>query len=120
MLPESVRLVLFRVLQESLANVARHSQATELGVGFNFDAEEARIEISDNGQGFSVPASWVGMVREGHYGLAGMAERVSAAGGVLTVQSQPGASTTVKVILPWSSSANTPSTPDGDQQPAQP
>ncbi|HTP01122.1 MAG TPA: PAS domain S-box protein, partial [Anaerolineales bacterium] len=102
LLPEDIRLVLFRVLQESLSNVVRHAAATEVHLRFNFDAEEARLEISDNGKGFSVPGDWVGLVRAGHYGLAGMSERVSAAGGTLAVGSSPGSSTTVCVAIPYS------------------
>ncbi len=101
MLPEKVRLALFRIFQQSLANVIRHAKATEVHVRFSFDAEEAYLEIKDNGKGFEVPANWIDFVRRGHYGLAGAAERANALGGVLKVQSQPGNSTTIKVIIPW-------------------
>ncbi len=100
LLAEPVRLVLFRVFQESLANAARHARASEVQVRFSFDAEEARIEISDNGKGFDVPANWMTEARMGHYGLAGMQERVSAAGGVLALESSPDSSTTVRAIIP--------------------
>jgi signal transduction histidine kinase len=100
-LPEDVRLVLFRVLQEAASNAARHAQATELRVSFNFDAEEARIEIADNGRGFAMPEDWLSMVRDGHYGLAGMAEWVSAAGGKLEVVTAPGAATAVRAVIPY-------------------
>lgn len=100
MLPESVRLVLFRILQESLTNISRHAEATEVDVGFRFDAEDARLEIADNGRGFEVPINWLEMVREGHYGLAGMSERVSAAGGRLELESAPGGSK-VRVVIPY-------------------
>jgi signal transduction histidine kinase len=99
-LSEPVRLVLFRAFQESLNNVVKHARATEVQVHFSFDAEEARIEIADNGKGFQVPATWIPSVRRGHYGLAGMAERVSAAGGVLTIESSPDTSTLVRVVIP--------------------
>jgi signal transduction histidine kinase len=99
-LPETMRLVLFRVLQEAVANVARHAQATEIQIRFTFDAEEARLEVSDNGKGFVVPADWMSVVREGHYGLAGMSERVTAAGGLVSVESTPGSSTTIRVTIP--------------------
>jgi PAS domain S-box-containing protein len=101
MLPEAVRLVLFRVLQEALANVVRHAEADEIAVRLSFDAEAAHLKISDNGKGFAVPEDWVGLVRAGHYGLAGMAERVSTAGGVFTIESTPGSSTTVRVSMPF-------------------
>lgn len=99
-LSEELRLVLFRVFQEALANVARHAQASEVHVRFSFDAEEARLEVSDNGRGFIVPNNWMASLREGHYGLAGMAERVSAAGGVLTLDSKPEGPTTVRAVIP--------------------
>lgn len=100
-LPDNVRLALFRVLQQALANVIRHAEATEVRIRFSFDAEEAHLEISDNGKGFEVPANWIDFVRQEHFGLAGAAERVSALGGVLNVESRPGESTAVKVTIPW-------------------
>ncbi len=103
-LPEKVRLALFRIFQQSLANVIRHAKATEVYVRFSFDAEEAHLEISDNGKGFDVPANWIEFVRSGHYGLAGAAERANALGGVLKVQSKPGNSTTLRVTIPWKDS----------------
>jgi PAS domain S-box-containing protein len=104
MLPEKVRLALFRIFQQSLANVIRHAKATEVHVRFSFDAEEAYLEITDNGKGFEVPANWIELVRRGHYGLAGAAERANALGGMLKVQSKPGISTTIQVIVPWKDS----------------
>src|SRR5690242_19887458 len=74
---EEVRLALFRVFQQSMGNIVEHSGASELSVRFSFDAEEARLEISDNGTGFKVPANRIDFVREGRYGLAGAAERVN-------------------------------------------
>lgn len=103
-LPEKVRLALFRIFQQSLANVIRHSKATEVHVRFSFDAEEAHLEITDNGRGFDVPPNWIDFVRQGHYGLAGAAERANTLGGVFKVQSKPGNSTTIQVTIPWKDS----------------
>jgi PAS domain S-box-containing protein len=103
-LPEKVRLALFRIFQQSLANVLRHAKATEVHVRFSFDAEEAHLEITDNGTGFEVPHNWIDFVRQGHYGLAGSAERANALGGIFKVQSKPGSSTTIKVTIPWKDS----------------
>lgn len=100
-LPEEVRLALFRVFQHSLINVIRHAEASEVRVFFSFDAEDARLEISDNGKGFPVPASWIDFARKGHYGLAGAAERAQALGGVFGVESRPGGPTTVRAVIPW-------------------
>jgi len=103
-LPEKVRLALFRIFQQSIANVIRHSKATEVHVRFSFDAEEAHLEITDNGRGFDVPSNWIDFVRQGHYGLAGAAERANTLGGVFKVQSKPGNSTTIQVTIPWKDS----------------
>jgi signal transduction histidine kinase len=81
-------------------NVLRHAEATEVKVRFSFDAEEARLEVSDNGKGFEVPSNWIEFVRQGHYGLAGAAERINSLGGTLQVESQPGKSTIVRVVIP--------------------
>jgi len=105
-LPEKVRLALFRIFQQSLANVLRHAKATEVHVRFSFDAEEAHLEITDNGTGFEVPYNWIDFVRQGHYGLAGSAERANALGGVFKVQSKPGSSTTIRVTIPWKDSGD--------------
>jgi len=104
-LPEKVRLALFRIFQQSLANVIRHAKATDVQVRFSFDAEEAHLEISDNGKGFEVPHNWIEFVRQGHYGLAGAAERANALGGTFKVQSKPGSSTVLRVTIPWKDSA---------------
>jgi len=103
-LPEKVRLALFRVFQQAVANVIRHAEATELKVKFSFDVEQAYLEIIDNGKGFEVPANWIDFVRDGHYGLAGATERVTALGGTLKVESQPGNSTTIRATVPWTES----------------
>ncbi len=105
MLPEDTRLTLFRVLQQALINVVRHSHADAVSIRFSLDAEEARLSIADNGKGFRVPSNWIGFVRDGHYGLAGAAERLNALGGRLLVDSDPGRSTVVTAIVPWNRSA---------------
>jgi PAS domain S-box-containing protein len=101
LLPEKIRLALFRIFQQSLMNVVRHADATRVKVRFAFDAEEVRLEISDDGQGFEVPSNWMEFVRHGHYGLAGAAERVDSLGGTFMVESKPGNTTTVMVTIPW-------------------
>jgi PAS domain S-box-containing protein len=101
LLPEEIRLALFRIFQQALMNVVRHSDATKVRVRFAFDAEEVRLEISDNGKGFAVPQNWMEFVRSGHYGLAGASERVDSLGGIFVVESNPGNTTTVLVAIPW-------------------
>lgn len=100
-LPEDIRLALFRVFQQSLTNVLRHAEAKNVQVQFSFDAEGAYLEIVDDGKGFVVPKSWVEFARQGHYGLAGAAERVDLLGGTFAVESQPGQGTTIRVAVPY-------------------
>jgi PAS domain S-box-containing protein len=102
LLPEEMRLTLFRVLQQSLTNVIRHSEARQVWVKFSFDEGKVSLMIRDNGKGFKVPSTWIGLVRNRHYGLAGMAERISAQGGTFTVESEPQKPTVVQAAIPWS------------------
>jgi signal transduction histidine kinase len=101
MLPERVRLALFRIYQQAMANMLRHSGANRVAVRFNFDAEQALLEIEDNGKGFSVPSRWIDLVREGHLGLAGSAERAEAVGGKIQVESAPGRGTLLRAAVPF-------------------
>jgi PAS domain S-box-containing protein len=100
LLSEDIRLILFRIYQHTIMNVLRHADACDVNINFSFDAEEAKLEIQDNGTGFVVPTNWMELVREGHYGLAGAVERVSLLDGTFTVDSEPGVGTTVKVMIP--------------------
>jgi signal transduction histidine kinase len=88
-LSEAVEIALFRVLQESLTNVHRHSQATSAEIKVETDAEEISIEVCDHGRG--MPTHVLEQIRgEGTklgVGLAGMRERVHELGGSLEVTS---------------------------------
>ncbi len=99
-LAEDVRLALFRIYQELLNNILRHSQASEVWVRFFLDDEQAVLEIQDNGQGFVVPIRWVSMARGNHMGLIGSRERAEAVGGRLQVESSPGKGTLIRAIVP--------------------
>lgn len=99
--PRNHELVLFRVLQESLTNVHRHSHATATTVRLNVSADHFALQIADNGTGISEEC--IKHFREaGHgagVGLVGMRERVHELGGCLDIQSNS-AGTTVSVALP--------------------
>ena len=85
---------LFRVAQEALANIAHHSQATNVTIHLAWDSAQVRLTIADNGAGFDVAhASGRGV------GLASMRERVAAHSGSLHIASAAGA-TTVEAIIP--------------------
>lgn len=99
-LPEHVRLVLFRVYQNAVSNVVRHADARRLMINFDLDAEQAILEIADDGKGFELPSRWVEFARKGHLGLVGMVERVKAIGGNTNITASPGKGTSVRVTVP--------------------
>jgi PAS domain S-box-containing protein len=100
LLSDNVRLALFRIYQQAVMNIIRHAEAREVRVRFTFDAEEIVLEIQDDGKGFKIPDHWIQFVRQGHYGLAGSAERVQALGGEFDVQSAPGRGTRILIRIP--------------------
>jgi PAS domain S-box-containing protein len=99
-LPEEVELVLFRITQEALRNVWRHSKTTQAEVIVEFDDRKTRITVSDNGKGFNLPKTIGDLARDGKLGLAGMHERARLLGGTLTVQSELGRGSSMTVELP--------------------
>jgi PAS domain S-box-containing protein len=98
-LPEEIRMALFRIYQELLNNVARHAQAKTVYVRFALDDEYAVLEVEDDGVGFAAPEQWVEFARKGHLGLVGMQERVEMYGGTVEVDTQPGHGTRVRVAV---------------------
>ncbi|MCO6006210.1 sensor histidine kinase [Actinoallomurus purpureus] len=86
-------VVLLRAAQEGLANVRKHAKADRVEVRLAYAAESVRLEIRDDGVGFS-PGTARG------FGLLGMRERVGQVGGTLDVRSEPGAGTAVAVEVP--------------------
>jgi signal transduction histidine kinase len=89
-LPPEVETVLYRVVQESLTNVARHARATTVSVVVSRYDGTATAVIEDDGVGFDPESAG-----RGRLGLVGMGERVALAGGELDVESAPGAGTTI-------------------------
>jgi signal transduction histidine kinase len=89
------QLILFRILQEALANVARHAAARHVEVRLRFHPEGVSLEVVDDGRGFEPER-----VAAGHYGLRNMSERAGRAGGRLRIVSAPGQGTRVEVSLP--------------------
>ena len=105
----SAKIALYRILQEALSNVYRHSGVGDARVrlsaplrGSSTAARRVRLEVEDNGRGFIPPplAGPEATEREEHIGLRGMRERVSLVGGTFTVESRPGAGTRIVVEVP--------------------
>jgi len=93
-------LVLFRIVQEALRNIAKHAQATKAEVKVEFDKHRVRVTISDDGVGFELPQSLGDLVQTGKLGLAGMQERVQLLGGSLKLKSEVGKGTTILANVP--------------------
>ena len=98
-LDRDAETVLYRVVQEALTNVAKHAEATRVDLSIRHVAGEVLMSIEDDGIGFD-PADTPGFVADGHFGLAGMRERVELAGGRYTIESRAGTGTTVRTWLP--------------------
>ena len=99
-LPEDAELALFRIVQEALNNVAKHSRASAAELTVEFGTEGITMMVADNGQGFDLTRSSVDLASSGKLGLIGMQERARLLGGTLTVRSEPDAGTTVVVKVP--------------------
>lgn len=95
-----IEVALFRIIQEALRNVAKHSQATRAQVLMDFKETETRLTIADNGKGFEMPTSIGEFSRLGKLGVDGMQTRARLAGGTFAIMSEPGKGTTVLVSIP--------------------
>ena len=91
---------LFRIVQEAVRNIERHSQASKAEVKVEFGEGKTRISVSDNGKGFKLSGSLVDFVRIGKLGLAGMEERARLLNGSIKIESEPGKGTTVMIEIP--------------------
>lgn len=89
---------IFRLVQESLNNIVRHSQANRISVDLSDDEQQLTLVVRDNGVGFKAQSS------SAHgWGLEGMRKRAQLLGGRAEIQSAPGRGTEVRVVLPLNS-----------------
>jgi signal transduction histidine kinase len=99
-LPRRTQEVIYRVAQECLQNIAKHSQATHVNLSLRTADKSIRLSVVDNGAGFCAEAA---RNQPMSFGLAGMRERAALLGGTLAVRSAPGKGATVALQLPRSS-----------------
>ena len=98
-LPAEAEVALFRVAQESLNNAAKHGGARHATVRLRRSDGRLELSVQDDGAGFD-PALLLGAPLRGHYGVAGMRERVAQLHGEMEIESRPGVGTTVRARLP--------------------
>ena len=94
-LPEDVTIVFYRVAQEALSNIIKYAEADAVNIEIDNSKDGAVMIVKDNGRGFERDN-----IQPGHFGLNIMAERVDQIGGELTIDSEPGFGTQIRVS--WS------------------
>jgi len=98
--PVPLRAVIYRVVQECLNNVAKHSQASSATVSLARRRENLELSVADDGVGFDVPAVLELEGGQRGLGLASMRRRVDASGGTFAVESSPCAGTQIHAVWP--------------------
>ena len=91
----SAQLTAYRLVQESLTNIGKYANATQIVISLQNQAGYTLVEVADNGSGFDVSR-----ITASSHGINGMRHRVEAAGGKLTITSAPGAGTRISAVLP--------------------
>jgi len=103
-------IALFRVVQEALANVAKHAKASEVDIALELTDTDVVLTVQDNGVG-AAPAD---LNRPRSHGIAGLRHRVQVLGGRLDISSAPNRGTTVRVRVPLANVSGTAGTDDDD------
>lgn len=99
-LPPDIELGVFRIAQEALRNVERHARATQVAATVTFGPHELRLDIADNGAGFTPTQDPRDFAARGQLGLLGMRERAEILGGGLDIHSSPGRGAKVSLSVP--------------------
>jgi signal transduction histidine kinase len=109
-LTDSQKIALYRLVQECLANVRKHSSATHVEVAVNARARNVELTVIDNGRGFDLRSTVQRAFAESRLGLAGVSERVRLLGGAVDIEARVGAGVVVRATLPrWRPAATAPS-----------
>ena len=99
-LSSELELNLFRILQESIANIEKHARASTIKVQFQIQGNSVRLKISDDGCGFAVKKNDAVKKRKRGFGVANMRERAVLMGGTFDIRSVEKKGTTISVIVP--------------------
>lgn len=93
-------LTIFRITQEALNNIKKHSHASNVDITVDFGNDALTLIISDNGKGFNMPLRASELIRSGKMGIMGMRERARLIGGTMILQAETGAGTTLTLRVP--------------------
>ena len=100
-LDEALKITIFRIIQESLNNIIKHADASNVNIHLLFDEKKVRINVWDNGIGFDLDQAKQRQAARPSLGLAGMEERAALLNGVVSIQSRPGYGTEVEAVIPY-------------------
>ena len=106
-LPAEMETALYRIIQESLTNTAKHAHARHVWVTLTDDGLLMRATVRDDGAGFDAAATLRKPWQDRGLGLAGMMERATLLGGSVEIDSEPGAGALMTVTIPRASQTNT-------------
>jgi signal transduction histidine kinase len=101
-LPNPIKSVIYRIIQEAFNNVARHSGAHHVDLVLQRERNQLRLVIQDDGKGFDLDAAYALHDADRGLGLAGMKERAVLAGGSMSIESTHGQGATISALWPLS------------------
>lgn len=93
-LPDEIKMALYRITQEALNNVVKHSEAGQALVSLHCEDEQVLLRVTDNGKGFELENV------AAHFGLENMQARVNDIGAELRINASPGNGTEIQVVWP--------------------
>ena len=99
-LSREAELALFRALQEALSNVLRHANARTVDIGISINPAGVLLQVSDDGRGLPAGVAPESLELQGHMGLAGMRERITALGGTVRLRAGAGSGALLEVLVP--------------------
>jgi signal transduction histidine kinase len=98
--PKSLKIVIYRVLQEAMNNIAKHSGASLVSLSLTQEKNRVALTIQDNGQGFDLSERLSGKGPQRGLGLTSMRERAELSGGKFTIESVKNMGTTIQISWP--------------------
>ncbi|HZD10309.1 MAG TPA: GAF domain-containing protein [Candidatus Binatia bacterium] len=104
-LPDAVAVSFYRFVQEALTNVARHADASKVGIELRRESDKIMVSVTDNGRGFDVESALQASEERSGIGLVGMQDRFELLNGWVKIESSPGQGTTVSAYVPFEEDA---------------